>query len=331
MSTVRELVDVLGAAESMVIVCHDNPDPDCLASAVALRTIAEECDLHGSNIVHGGTISHQQTRALVNVLGVDLESAASFDPERHDVVAFVDHVGGGAYTDVTTNASVDIVIDYHPFADATAATFTDVREGYGSTSSILVEYLRDLDVEVPTELASALLFAMHRERLDNVRYPTAHEYELARHLYPLVDLSLVRDIYSASFMPSTIDTIGRAIENRDVRGSTLVSSVGRIDERSALAQAADFLLNLEGVATAFVYGVLDDDVLLSARSSDPAVDTAAVLRRAFGATGTTGGDSHRAGGQIPLGLFEDVADDRLVDLLSATVTDRFFGTMNLET
>ena len=332
MSDIRELVDLLERTESLAIVCHDNPDPDCLASALALRTVAESAGLADSDIVYGGEITHQQNRTFVNLLDIDLDTFTEFDASEWDLVAFVDHAESATNTAFPPDRAVDIVIDHHPRDGPVQATFVDVRPGYGATSTILVEYLQQLGIDPSTELASALLFALHRERIDYMRYPTAHEYEAALFLFPMVDLELLRRIYSSAFSTNTIDSIGDAIEHREIRGGTLVTSVGRTTERDALPQAAEFLLNLEGVVTVLVSGISGDSLVLSARTADPRVNVGSVLKDAFGGVGSAGGHRDMAAGQIPLGILGDPAPDEedLMQFLSARVNRRFFDSMNLD-
>jgi nanoRNase/pAp phosphatase (c-di-AMP/oligoRNAs hydrolase) len=331
MARVRDLVALLEDAQSLAIVCHDNPDPDCLASSLALRTIASVYGLTAVDMVHRGTVSDRHGQALVNSSDVDLVDLDGFDFGDVDLVAFVDHNGGSPRTDFPATIPVDVVIDHHPAPTPIDAAYVDVREEVGATSTILTEYLRELDVDVSSTLASTLLFALHHERIDYMHRPTVHEYRAALHLFPMADLEFIDGIYSAPFSPATMDTIGRAIRNREVRGASLASDVGFIGERGALSQAVDLLLLLEGIGTAVVFGVVEDVLYLSARSVDPRVNTAEVLTRAFGNVGDVGGDRNRATGEVPLGLFAGEADDDLfVALLSTVVSDRFFGTLELD-
>lgn len=331
MARVQELVDLLAEAESIVIVCHDNPDPDCLASSLALRTIAGTCGVTERTIVYRGTISNRHGQAIVNGFDVELTALDGYEFRPDDLVAFVDHHGSLTRVDLPPGTSPDVVIDHHPAPHPIAATYLDLREVVGATSTILTEYVRELDVDVSTELASTLLFALHNERIDQMHRPTVHEYEAAAYLFPMASLELLSDIYSAPFSPAVMDAIGTAIANREVRGSTLVSGVDAVRERGALSQAVDLLLLLEGVSTVLVFGVRGDVLHLSARSVDPRVNTVEVLTGAFGTVGTVGGDQSRATGRIPLGLFGERTDDGdLVAILSAAVSDRFFETMQLE-
>src|SRR6056297_235390 len=123
MSREATLAASLADVETVTIVCHDNPDPDCLASALALDHIARSVDVSETRIVYGGEISHQQNRAFVNMLDIDVYHDDPIDEDTF--VAFVDHSrrdGTTSLGDVTPDA----VIDHHPEYDIDAP-FVDVR------------------------------------------------------------------------------------------------------------------------------------------------------------------------------------------------------------
>ena len=73
MGTPQQLDELLGEGSEINIVCHNNPDPDCLASALALGRIAATAGIDERHILYSGEISHQQNRAFVNLLNVDLQ------------------------------------------------------------------------------------------------------------------------------------------------------------------------------------------------------------------------------------------------------------------
>ncbi|AXR82251.1 Kef-type K+ transport systems (NAD-bindingcomponent fused to domain related to exopolyphosphatase) [Natrarchaeobaculum sulfurireducens] len=330
MSRAADLVSVLETAESLVIVCHDNPDPDCLASALALEAIALEQGVETVTIAYGGEISHQQNRAFVNMLDIALRTIEETEIDAVDCIAFVDHSQPGETTELSERVEPDIVVDHHP-GEAVGARFEDIRSRYGATATLFVEYLEELDVELTSRLASALLFALHRERLDFVRDPTRREYEAALTVYPDADLETLEQLYGSAFSPGTLDAIGRAIASRTRRGSSLVASAGATAETDALPQAADYLLNLEGVDTVFVYGIVGDSIRLSARSIDPRIHIGRTLNDGFGELGSVGGHHDMAGGRIELGLFADDADDSevLLEFAGDRLTRRFFDAVNL--
>ncbi|WP_247000721.1 DHH family phosphoesterase [Halosolutus gelatinilyticus] len=328
MSRAAELASLLANADSLVIVCHDNPDPDCLASAIALETIADQQAVDDVTIAYGGEISHQQNRAFVRMLDIDLRELAETAVEEYDLLAFVDHSQPGANTELDGSIRPDIVVDHHP-GPLIDAAYADVRSEYGATATIFIEYLDDLDVEWTTRLASALLFALHRERLDFLREPTRREYEAALAVYPYADLETLEQLYGSAFTPETIDAIGRAIASRERQNTSLVASVGTTTETDALPQAADYLLNLEGVDTVLAYGVVDGAIRLSARSIDPNVHIGETLRDGYDELGSVGGHHDMAGGRLELDRVADFGDDDdLLETLDDRLPRRFFDAIH---
>ncbi|MGM0389683.1 MAG: DHH family phosphoesterase, partial [Natrinema limicola] len=289
------------------------------------------CGARGNLLEHTEDLVHQQNRAFVNLLDISLQPLAKTALEVYDCLSFVDHSTPGSNTEVPTSVVPDVVVDHHP-GEPASATFVDVRTEYGATATIFVEYLCELEVEFTERLASALLFALHRERLDFVRGPTRREYEAALAVYPNADLEILEQLYGSTFSPGTLDAIGRAITSRERRGSALVASVGATGETDALPQAADYLLNLEGVDTVLVYGIIDDAIRLSGRSIDPRVNLGKTLQDGFGKLGSVGGHHDMAGGRIELGLFADAGDDigDLLTLIDDRLTRRFFDALHLD-
>ena len=333
MNKARELYDLLGEANEINIVCHNNPDPDSLASALALGRIAADAGIDERHILYSGDISHQQNRAFVNLLDIELkpyESANIQDRPPESLLAFVDHSIPGANNQVPEGTAVDIVIDHHP-ADGIEARFVDHREHIGAAATILTEYIRSLDIETDSVLPTALLFAIRRETLNFLRGVTRDEYDAAGYLHDLADSDTLRKLSSPSISGKTIDAIATAIGNRVTKESVLISHVGRTTERDALPQAADYLVSLEGVETAVVFGIVHDSIQLSARSPDPRIHIGDVLGKAFDDVGSAGGHQDVAGGEIPLGIFADYTtdDEQLLDIVVDVVTDRLMEGLDL--
>ncbi|MEF8899891.1 MAG: bifunctional oligoribonuclease/PAP phosphatase NrnA [Halovenus sp.] len=333
MSKAETLQSLLAEGNELNIVCHNNPDPDCLASALALGRLAADAGIDERHILYSGDISHQQNRAFVNLLDIDLQP---FDPESvqdrpsGSLLAFVDHSVPGANNTVPEGTAVDIVIDHHPAEDIDAR-FVDHREEMGAAATMLTEYVRALDVEVDETLATALLFAIRRETLNFLRGATGAEYEAAGFLQAHVDEDLLRTLSTPSVTGATLDAIGTAIANRRTQSAVLISHVGRTSERDALPQAADYLATIEGVETVVVFGIIDDAIQVSARSPDPRIHIGNVLRDAFEDVGSAGGHHDMAGGELPLGIFADYTNDdgQLLDIVERVVTARLFAQLNI--
>jgi hypothetical protein len=118
-----------------------------------------------------------------------------------------------------------------------------------------------------------------------------------------------------------------------VRDDVLVTCLGEVSDRDALAQAADRLLDLEGIAVTFVFGFTGVDeesvVYASARARGTDLDLGEALRDAFGQVGSAGGHADMAGAQLPVGMLIDENDEDPGDVIEDVVTERFFDALGV--
>jgi nanoRNase/pAp phosphatase (c-di-AMP/oligoRNAs hydrolase) len=313
----------------LAVVMHDNPDPDAIASATALCRLAEVAGVDATPCYYG-EINHQENRALVNLLDLELrrlEHGESIDDEFTGV-ALVDHSRPGVNDQLPTDRVVDIVIDHHPPRGPVNGTYVDLRSGVGATSTLLTEYFSRLGVTLDQQVATALLYGIRIDTNDFMREISRADFEAAATLVPHVDVSVLERVESPNMSIDTIETIASAIDNRERRGSVLTTCVGWITNRDALAQAADQLLALDDVTTTFVFGMMDDTVYISARSRGAEFDLGETLRLAFDQIGSAGGHTDMAGAQLPLGMLAESEDrDALVSIVSDVVTERFYDAL----
>jgi len=313
-----------GIDGTLGVFMHDNPDPDAIAAAVALAEIAA---WHGveARPVYFGRISHQENRAFVNLLELRLENLDPADPIAFDGIALVDHSTPGVNDQLPRDTDVDIVIDHHPSKRHIEADFVDVREDVGATSTLLVDYLKGYHIDLDVAVATALLYGIRIDTNDFSRGITRADFEAAALLVSQADVDVLERIENPSISTDTFEIIGRAIRNRRRHGPVLTTCVGALSDRDALAQAADRLLNIEGVTVTLVYGYTDGTVYASARSRGVDIDLGEALREAYDDMGSAGGHADMAGAQISLGIFEDVdAEDELTAMVEDVVTSRFF-------
>ncbi len=331
---VHDLLRTLrGLDGPLAVVMHDNPDPDAIAAAIALAQVAESVGV-AADACYYGSISHQENRALVNLLELDLRNfEAEEDVSEYAGVALVDHSRPGVNDGLPEDTHVDIVIDHHPPRAPIEADFVDLRHDVGATSTLLVDYLERLELQPTERVASALLYGIRIDTKDFTREASDVDFEAAAHLVSHVDWKTLDRIESPSVSPEVLRTTARAIHNRTVRGEVLATNVGIIRDRDSLAQAADLLLDMEGVRVTLVYGVIDDVVYVSGRARGTSLDLGETLRDALDAIGSAGGHADMAGAQIPLGIIgemedeEERSDEEITRRVSEVIETRVFETM----
>jgi nanoRNase/pAp phosphatase (c-di-AMP/oligoRNAs hydrolase) len=328
----EQLATVIDETERrMAIVAHRSPDPDSIASAVALQAIAESRGVE-TDILYEGEIGHQENRAFVNLFGIELTPLSEIEMEAYDTVALVDHAKA---SEPAVGTEVDVFIDhFEPEVDY-EARFIDVRPNVSSTSTILTKYIQEFDLNLTEDVATALLYGIRAETLDFKRDTTPADLTAAAYLYPFADHDTLEQVESPSMSPETLDVLAEAIRNRDVKGSHLVSNAGFIRNREALSEAAQHLLNLEGITTTAVFAIADETIYLAARSKDIRMNIGSVLSDAFGDIGEVVGHSTDASVEIPLGIFTGIEaneDNRetLLSLVKEAVKAKLFAAMGVE-
>ncbi len=332
-SNVLNILRSIGKGK-LAIVVHDNPDPDAMSSAFALKTIAASVGIE-SEMLYRGEIGHQENKAFINLLQIDmckLDEPKAHSLEDFKKIALIDCSMPGENNLLPKDSDVTIIIDHHPAEmKAVHAEYIDIRPNAGATATIMTKYLQELDIPISKDLATALLYGIRTDTLGFKRNANPIDLTAAALLYPLADHDILNMIETPAISAETLDVFGEAIINRKIKGSYLITNVGILRDRDALAQAADYLLNLEGITTVLVYGIGEDQIYLSARSNDIRLNLGKSMQDAFGETGSAGGHSTMAGAQIPLGVFSDARDRQaLMKISEEVVVKRFFAVIGVE-
>ena len=329
------LTGIIQSSKSVAIFLQSNPDPDALGSGLALKTICEHLGTPAT-LYYGGAIGHQENRAFVNLLEIQLVQVGARDDVHdilasHDCLALVEAALPGKNNILPLDVQPDIVFDHHQVEDEDIkARFKDVRPHIGATSTILTKYLQQLAVPVSPQLAVALLYGIRTDTKSFSRDTTPDDMQAATFLSTYADPELLEKIETPPMSSETVDTLGKAIRNREQYASFVLTSVDFVRDRDTLPLAADFLLKLEGVNTVVVFGIVEDVIHISGRTNDVRVNLGEALEKAFGKQ-HAGGHAKMAGGQIKLGIFGDVDEkEALLRLARDAVRKQVLNVLGLE-
>ncbi len=320
-----EFINRYEKGEKIGIVIQDTPDPDGIASAMALSYILQQHDIN-SDIIFSGGLGHQANKAMVNLLNIRMINYSEEIIKKYSHFALVDVGVPSENNSLPSGTHVDIIIDHHKTNEQKLkADFIDLRPDVGANATILTDYLMEMGFEIDVRLATALLYGIRSDTDEFRRNAGPLDLKAASALYALADKNLLRQIQSPAKTQDTVDVLGDAIKNKVVKGNCLVSNAGLIHDKDSLAQAADYLITMEGINTALVFGITHDKIYISARNTDVRTNIGAVLVDAFDDVGSSGGHRTMAGAQIPLGVFSDTKDkETLYKLVEEAVKNRFF-------
>jgi len=317
----------------LAILIHDNPDPDAVASASALAELAKKEGVE-TEIMYAGEIGRDENRALINLLGTKLTRVDVITKHilrTYKTIALVDVSNLSYVSALTADRTPQIIIDHHLHDRTLNADFLDLRTSAGSTAAIMTQYLELAGITPDKKLASALLYGIMTDTAEFTRGMSPDDIMAVNHLVPLSDQDLLEKVKSPSVSMDTADALAVAIQNRDFVRDVVISTAGVIKNRDAIPQACEYLLKLEGVSTTFVFAIVNENIIINARTKDVRMNVADVMKRGFGDLGSTGGHPTSAGATVPLGVFSGTQDAQmLISMVKDSVTRRLLQAMRVE-
>ncbi|MGD0074938.1 MAG: bifunctional oligoribonuclease/PAP phosphatase NrnA [Candidatus Binataceae bacterium] len=295
----KELRALVNEDDRIAIVLQDDPDPDGIASAMALRVLLGRNKLT-TPIFSFGTVSRPENRTMVHLLEIEISPATEAELADFDKIAMVD-VQPPYFKGRVPRA--DIVIDHHPGYTAGNAPFEDVRVRYGATATILTEYLMVAEERVSERLATALLYGIKSDALMMSRRVTDDDLQAFTQLYPLANYNLLRRIDRPEMPLAFARILARAMKRLQIEDGLAVLHLGPVERDDLIVQMADFCLQFESTEWVAVSGKLNGNLVISVRNHGMGRSGGEVVRRLFADIGSAGGHRNMAKAVIPLGAW----------------------------
>jgi nanoRNase/pAp phosphatase (c-di-AMP/oligoRNAs hydrolase) len=301
----HELLEKLYATASgagkLLILPHNDPDPDAISSAVALRyLLAHRLGMEAS-IVYQGIIGRAENRALVRYLDHPLEPLIDADLKQPPCLALIDTQPGAGNITLLPGARVVLVIDHHAWHAKTAtASFADVRPELGATSTILTQYLQAADVEPPLPLATALFYGIKTVTMGLSRNTSPADAAAYSYLQPRMDVEILAKIEHAQVPADYFRSFDAALRAARSYDGLILAYIAVLKYPDLAAEMADVLLRLEKAQWVICMGVHQEALVLSVRTRSQEHTAEELVQAIVAGEGSAGGHGTIAGGQIPL-------------------------------
>lgn len=304
-------VEALQRGEKIAIFLQDNPDPDAIGSAVGLTWLIKKVNsLVSTNIYYGGEVSHPQNRTLINLLNIQMKRVdEKKDYAEYAVKVFVDVASAGKKNLQSTNVVPDIIIDHHEDNPEGDYILKDIRV-IGATATIICDYIRsagfDLNQEIEEDanVATALLFAIENDT-GNLVSENTRQLDADCFLYLLnrVDINILTNVRDYPIPRYFFELEGIANKNKQVVGSVLVTGLEYLkrERRDALPYIADKFLRMEGIETVVVFGIIEDYLVSSLRTTNKSISLNNICHTIFGEP-YSGAKTRSGGARVPLGI-----------------------------
>ena len=304
-------------AERVLILLHNDPDPDAMASGLALRNVLRRTKTTAIiGAIQG--VTRPENLRMVNLLDINIEAITHDSLKEYDRIAMVDvqpHYFGGLID------RVDLVIDHHPEQPGYTAVFKDIRADYGSTCTILTEHLRAVDVNISERTATAMLYAIKSDTLFFNRSTSRVDLEAFSYLYPLADAALIRKMEGAEITSERLDYVSRAHADGTLSDQVFCAFLGTMPREDFIPYVADFFLQLEDVKWTVIAGIVNESLVVSVRNLGYTKNAGEFVRRFFSDIGGAGGHRAMAKAVVPLRAFRGKYGELPTDQISAKLQE----------
>jgi nanoRNase/pAp phosphatase (c-di-AMP/oligoRNAs hydrolase) len=294
---IKELRAIVDEGDRLAIVLQDDPDPDAMSSAIALRTLLGR-NKQTTPLFAFKPVTRPENLTMVHLLEIEIQQATTEELREFDKIAMVD-VQPPFFGEKLPRA--DIAIDHHPGYPAGSAPFEDVRTKYGATATIMTEYLVTADAKISERLATALLYGIRSDTLALSRRVTDDDLQAFAHLTPLANYSMLRQMDRPELPLSFAHILARAMKRMVIKDHLVVLNLGSVERDDLIVQMADFCLQFEGVRWVAIAGKLGTNLVISVRNHGMSGENAGeTVKALFDDIGSAGGHRNMAKAVIPL-------------------------------
>jgi nanoRNase/pAp phosphatase (c-di-AMP/oligoRNAs hydrolase) len=296
-----------------LVLTHDNPDPDSLASGVALAWLLGELAGVEAQVAYGGIVGRAENRALIRQLKLPVVPVSRVVFDDYDMICMVDTQPEQGNHSLPRRHFPDVVIDHHPVRpDSNLAAIADVGGPIGATSTVVVEYLRASKLEVPPAIATALFYGIKADTRDLGRQTTPQDVEAYLWLFPRADKDAMGQIEHPPLSLEYFTLSRTAIDRAEVHGHAVVLPLGELYAPDMVAEVAERFLYLEGMRWSLAFGSFEGDLYYSIRTTDRRTNAGKLIREVIEPRGgSAGGHGTMAGARLPARGLKPAALKRL--------------------
>lgn len=298
MSVITQLKKVIGKKRNILILCHNNPDPDTIGSAYAFRFFLIKILNRRSVIGFGGNIGRAENKEFIRRLKIPLVHVQDLNFSRFSVICLLDCQPFTGNTSLPHNQPVNIVIDHHPLRKQTQkAPFYDVRPKYGSTATIITEYIKEANLKINKKIATALFYGLKTDT-NNLLHSIKPDLEAFNFLFSQVAFKTLGGIENPpvpkSYFLEFEQSLNSAIRCQDV----IISTISDLKTPETTAEMADFLLKMKNIRWTLCLGVFQNQLFLSVRTSRRSWFAGKIAIKILKGLGKGGGHEKSAGGVV---------------------------------
>ena len=295
---IKELIDLL-KGHRVFIQTHNFPDQDAIASAYGLQVLLRHFGIE-TTICHHGAVERAVTANMVTELGIEmlsdeLDESGNDGMTEQDYIITVDSQKGSGNIDDLIGDEV-ACIDHHPtFVEVEDYKYKDVRI-VGSCATIIADYYRECGVEMPENVATALLYGLKCDTRNFTRGVTELDVAIYGYLFPKSNHQQIRRYQAAEIEYSELNAFSDSLRNIEIYNEVGFAFLDFTCKEGFIATVSDFILDIDLVKFVVVYSRRANGFKFSVRSELDELDAGKIISEALKDVGSGGGHRTMAGG-----------------------------------
>lgn len=290
--------------QEIVIQCHDNPDPDSLASAFALFTYFEAKGKH-VRIIYGGKLHIQKSNIsiMIETFNIPVEHVTQLSSEPELLITVDCQYGAG---NVQKFFAKNVAIIDHHQIEIDNIPLSEIRSNYGSCSTLVWQLLQEdgFDINSNIVVSTALYYGLFTDtnQLSEISHPIDKDMRDLLHYDKSTILLLKNSNLSLSELEIAGIALIRYLYNEAKRFAVIKAQPC---DPNILGLISDLVLQVDGIDNCVVYNEQLDKLKLSVRSCIKEVRASELVQFLTQGIGSGGGHIEKAGGYISKHLFEE--------------------------
>ncbi len=316
---VFKLKSMVRENDTVAILMYGSPDPDAVASAMALREILQQTQpLAKCIFVATEPVIRYQNAEFIREMKVEIQILDKVDLKEFRLIAIVD-AQPTFFGDLLGETKPQIVLDHHPCKTVWHASLADVRPNYGALATIMTEYLLAARAKISKRLYTALLYGIRSDTVNFERDASLEDIGAYYLNFLRANRQLIRRIELNQIPEKYLKYFGYAYQHKRRYRDRVICFLGSVESADVCVQVADFYLRVINIFYVIIAGIVKDRLIIIFRGDGYRQDCGAIARKAFGQFGTAGGHRSAARVEIPLDTFKTAMDGDI----SQEAMDRF--------
>ncbi len=307
----------------LLILTHDNPDPDALASGKALAFLFQKAWGITSRMVYSGLVARAENKAMLNLLTPEWEHLDSLcDFDQFSAIALIDTQPGAGNNRFPVDYPLRIVIDHHPprSEDLSKVPYVDIQPETGATVSIVFQYLEKLNLQPDPDLATAIFYGVRTDTQGLSRDSSPADQIVYFKLLSILDHEKLVLVEQAGLPSEYFRAFDKGLSSTKMYERVLVTFQGEVHRPDFPAEMADLLIRHEKIWAVLCMGYHEGVLYLSMRTKKGNLDAGSLILQLVPAPGKAGGHGKAAGGQVPI-------SDQHVDAIANQIEKNFLNLM----